>query len=157
MTASKAINVKSYDMVSSNTIKIVAKGAPTTQAATDAMPATGGAATGTIPRRTGALATTPGAAPAVAAAAAAASAPASAASPYDDYRSLADPALVSQQRRINDLPDRMEQENVDFYKKVREGYLLLARSLPERFYVVDGTRELKVNQEDILKTVLEHI
>ena len=51
----------------------------------------------------------------------------------------------------------VEQENVDFYKKVREGYLLLARSLPERFHVVDGTRALKENQEDILKTVLEHI
>ncbi len=54
----------------------------------------------------------------------------------------------------NGSPDRMEQENVDFYKKVREGYLLLARSLPERFHVVDGTRELRENQEDILKTVL---
>ncbi|MGK0240315.1 MAG: dTMP kinase [Candidatus Pelagisphaera sp.] len=69
----------------------------------------------------------------------------------------AEESIARVKRRINDLPDRMEQENVDFYKKVREGYLLLARSLPERFYVVDGTRELKVNQEDILKTVLEHI
>ena len=51
----------------------------------------------------------------------------------------------------------MEQENVDFYKKVREGYLLLARSLPERFHVVDGPRALKDNQEDILKTALEHL
>ena len=69
----------------------------------------------------------------------------------------AEESIARVKRRINDLPDRMEQENVDFYKKVRDGYLLLARSLPERFYVVDGTRELKVNQEDILKTVLEHI
>jgi len=69
----------------------------------------------------------------------------------------AEESIARVKRRINDLPDRMEQENVDFYKKVREGYLLLARSLPERFHVVDGTRELKVNQEDILKTVLEHI
>jgi len=69
----------------------------------------------------------------------------------------AEESIARVKRRINDLPDRMEQENVDFYKKVREGYLLLARSLPERFHVVDGTRELKVNQEDILKTVLAHI
>ena len=33
----------------------------------------------------------------------------------------------------------MERENIDFYKKVREGYLVLARSLPQRFFVVDGT------------------
>ena len=33
----------------------------------------------------------------------------------------------------------MERENIDFYKKVRDGYLVLARSLPKRFFVVDGT------------------
>ena len=60
-------------------------------------------------------------------------------------------------RRVTDLPDRMEQENTDFYKKVREGYLLLARSLPTRFYVIDGTCSVQDNQEEILKTVLDHI
>lgn len=69
----------------------------------------------------------------------------------------AEVSIARVKRRVTDLPDRMEQENVDFYKKVREGYLLLARSLPERFHVVDGTRDLRENQEDILKTVLEHI
>jgi dTMP kinase len=43
-------------------------------------------------------------------------------------------------QRASDLPDRMERENVDFYTKVREGYLVLARSMPERFIVVDGTK-----------------
>ena len=42
--------------------------------------------------------------------------------------------------RISDMPDRMEEENVSFYAKVREGYLILARSLPDRFLVVDGTK-----------------
>ena len=43
--------------------------------------------------------------------------------------------------RVSDMPDRMEQENVEFYGKVREGYLHLARSLPKRFFVVDGERD----------------
>ncbi len=60
-------------------------------------------------------------------------------------------------RRVSDLPDRMEQENIDFYNKVREGYLLLARSLPTRFHVVDGTRTLQENQEEILKVTLDNI
>ena len=54
------------------------------------------------------------------------------------------PAEVGLERikhRISDMPDRMEQENVEFYGKVREGYLHLARSLPERFFVVDGLGE----------------
>lgn len=53
------------------------------------------------------------------------------------------PAEVSLARlktRASDLPDRMERENVDFYKKVRDGYLVLAQSMPERFVVVDGTK-----------------
>ena len=54
------------------------------------------------------------------------------------------PAEVGLERikhRISDMPDRMEQENVEFYGKVREGYLHLARSLPDRFFVVDGLGE----------------
>ena len=58
-------------------------------------------------------------------------------------------------RRRSDLPDRMEQENIDFYKKVREGYLLLAKSMPGRFYVVDGTQTLADNREEILKAALD--
>lgn len=53
------------------------------------------------------------------------------------------PAEVGFQRirhRANDMPDRMESETIDFYKKVREGYLYLAQSMPERFIVVDGTK-----------------
>jgi dTMP kinase len=48
-------------------------------------------------------------------------------------------SLARIQQRASDLPNRMERENIDFYKKVREGYLVLARSMPERFFVVDGT------------------
>jgi dTMP kinase len=42
--------------------------------------------------------------------------------------------------RASDLPDRMERENVEFFAKVREGYLLLAKSMPKRFAVIDGTQ-----------------
>jgi dTMP kinase len=48
-------------------------------------------------------------------------------------------SLARIRQRASDLPNRMERENIDFYKKVRDGYLLLARSLPKRFFVVDGT------------------
>jgi len=51
------------------------------------------------------------------------------------------PTKVSLQRirqRASDLPDRMERENIDFYTKVREGYLLLAKEMPERLVVISG-------------------
>lgn len=56
-------------------------------------------------------------------------------------------------RRASDLPDRMEQENIDFYQRVREGYLVLAHSLPDRFVVVDGTKE----QEEIEAEIWEYV
>src|SRR5580704_17260225 len=42
--------------------------------------------------------------------------------------------------RASDLPDRMERENIEFYNKIRDGYLVLARGMPERFAVVDGSK-----------------
>ena len=53
------------------------------------------------------------------------------------------PTEVSLERirlRASDLPDRMERENAEFFGKVREGYLLLAKSLPQRIVVIDGTQ-----------------
>jgi dTMP kinase len=49
-------------------------------------------------------------------------------------------SLARLKQRASDLPDRMERENIDFYKKVRDGYLVLAQSMAERFLVIDGTK-----------------
>jgi dTMP kinase len=70
------------------------------------------------------------------------------------------PAEVSVERirqRVTDLPDRMERENIEFYRKVREGYLLLAHSLPERFFVVDGTQPPEKIERLIWKAVNERL
>jgi len=58
-------------------------------------------------------------------------------------------SLARLKQRASDLPDRMERENIDFYTKVREGYLLLAKSMPERFIVVDGTKTQEVIEKKI--------
>jgi dTMP kinase len=49
-------------------------------------------------------------------------------------------SLARIRQRASDLPDRMERENISFYTKVREGYLLLAKEWPERVVVIDGTQ-----------------
>jgi len=48
-------------------------------------------------------------------------------------------SLARIRQRASDLPDRMERENISFYTKVREGYLLLAQQWPQRVIVLDGT------------------
>ncbi len=70
------------------------------------------------------------------------------------------PTEVSLQRirqRASDLPDRMERENIDFYTKVREGYLVLARGMPERFVVVDGTQSVETIERAIWFAVKDRL
>ena len=62
-------------------------------------------------------------------------------------------SLARIHQRASDIPDRMERENIDFYNKVREGYLLLAKGMPERFAVVDGTKSEEVIQKKIWEVV----
>ena len=66
-------------------------------------------------------------------------------------------SLARLKQRASDLPDRMERENIDFYRKVREGYLLLARGLPERFVVVDGTKDQDWIERRVRAAVEERI
>lgn len=49
--------------------------------------------------------------------------------------------------------DRIEQEGLDFHRKVRQAYLDLAEGDPERFVVVDADREKDVVQADIRAAV----
>ena len=58
-------------------------------------------------------------------------------------------SLARLKQRASDLPDRMERENIGFYKKVREGYLVLAKGMPERFIVVDGTKSADAIEKKI--------
>lgn len=48
--------------------------------------------------------------------------------------------LARIRQRASDVPDRMERENISFYEKVRRGYLVLAKGMPERFSIIDGTK-----------------
>jgi dTMP kinase len=62
-------------------------------------------------------------------------------------------SLARIHQRASDLPNRMERENIDFYKKVRDGYLVLARSMPKRFFVVDGT----LPEEKVRKLIWDEV
>jgi dTMP kinase len=65
------------------------------------------------------------------------------------------PYEVSRERlkQTGRLPDRFERENREFFERVRQEYLGLARSDPERIRVVDASRSL----DDIKKVLEEEI
>lgn len=51
-------------------------------------------------------------------------------------------------------PDRMEQEDLEFHKRVGEAYLQLARSYPSRFSVVDASASVEQVQQQIRTAIL---
>jgi dTMP kinase len=60
-------------------------------------------------------------------------------------------------QRASDLPDRMERENIDFYEKIREGYLVLAKGMADRFVVIDGTQSQDVIEKKVWAAVKERL
>jgi dTMP kinase len=49
-------------------------------------------------------------------------------------------SLARINQRASNLPDRMERVGPDFFQKIRDGYLALAREWPARVRVIDGTK-----------------
>lgn len=47
--------------------------------------------------------------------------------------------------------DRIEQETVDFFDRVRHAYLLRAKEDPKRFRVIDATQSVEVVQDELQK------
>ncbi|MBI5768179.1 MAG: dTMP kinase [Verrucomicrobia bacterium] len=66
-------------------------------------------------------------------------------------------SLARLKQRASDLPDRMERENVSFYTKIREGYLVLAKGMPERFIVIDGTKTQDAIEKKIWAEVQQRV
>lgn len=50
------------------------------------------------------------------------------------------PVEIGLKRKKEKNLDRFELENVNFHKRVREGYLKLAKADPKRWLVIDGTQ-----------------
>jgi dTMP kinase len=46
--------------------------------------------------------------------------------------------------------DRFEKEDLAFHRRVREGYLLLARQAPQRIMILDAMKSVQNLHEDIL-------
>ena len=45
--------------------------------------------------------------------------------------------------------DRFEKENMDFHRRIREGYLNILKNDPDRFRLIDANREVETIQKDV--------
>ena len=79
-----------------------------------------------------------------------------------DYSQLLSPDLtfymdisaeLSRERISDRERDRMESESIDFFKKVREGYLQIAHDNPERVVVLDANKTIDELHESIKKII----
>jgi dTMP kinase len=66
----------------------------------------------------------------------------------------APPEVGMQRARKRGETDRLEIEQVDFYRRVREGYLRQAAAEPGRFAVIDASQPLDRVQVDIERALL---
>lgn len=64
-----------------------------------------------------------------------------------------DPRIGMERARGRELFDRMENQSLAFYQRVRAGFLDLARQEPHRFAVIDGARKIEAVQADVWQTV----
>jgi dTMP kinase len=60
-------------------------------------------------------------------------------------------------RRGGELPDRLEKEGLDFQRRVREGYLQIARAEPERMRVINAGRSLSEVAGEAVMIVRERL
>jgi len=68
-----------------------------------------------------------------------------------------DPEVGLQRRNQAGNLNRLDVLELDFHRRVREGYLTLARKEPARWVVVDAARPLEQVQQQLLQVVVERI
>ena len=57
------------------------------------------------------------------------------------------------ERKVNDVKDRIESAGNEFFQKVREGYLDIAKNNQNRIKVIDAMQSI----DDINKSIIDHV
>jgi dTMP kinase len=61
--------------------------------------------------------------------------------------------IIERRHKSGVAIDRMESSGREFYEKVRQGYLELAKEEPKRVLLVDGSQAIQHVQDEIWKTL----
>ncbi len=66
-------------------------------------------------------------------------------------------SLARAKRKSGNVGDRLEQESLEFHNKVREGFIEIAKSEPERVVMIDGKKSIKEINEEITAKLFEKL
>ena len=61
------------------------------------------------------------------------------------------------QKRLGGEKDRLEAEGLEFHKKLRQGYLDIAKNDPKRVKVIDANQSIEEVFSDTLKVIEEFL
>ena len=53
--------------------------------------------------------------------------------------------------------DRFEKENMDFHRRIREGYLNILKNDPDRFRLIDANRDVETIQKDVRTYIINFL
>lgn len=65
--------------------------------------------------------------------------------------------MIERTKIAKKIHDRMEENKIDFYAKVRNGYNVLSKEEPNRVKIIDGTKSIEQIHETIIKFVQQKL
>lgn len=68
-----------------------------------------------------------------------------------DLTFIFDIDINTAQKRVGKNKDRMESAGIEFFKRVRNGYLEIAKQEPERVKVLDGSKSIETIHNELLE------
>lgn len=68
-----------------------------------------------------------------------------------DLTFIFDIDIETGQKRVGKNKDRMESAGIEFFKRVRNGYLEIAKQEPKRVKVLDGTKSIDTIHNELIK------
>ena len=70
-----------------------------------------------------------------------------------DLTLVFDVDIETSMQRVGNEKDRMESAGKDFFNRVRNGYLELAKQEPERIKVIDSTKSIQEVQKNVIEII----
>lgn len=74
-----------------------------------------------------------------------------------DLTFVFDVDIETSMRRVGKEKDRMESSGKDFFNRVRQGYLTLAKLEPNRIKVVDSTKSIEAVHQKVIEIIEQYI
>jgi dTMP kinase len=74
-----------------------------------------------------------------------------------DLTLVFDVDIETSMKRVGDEKDRMESSGKEFFNRVRNGYLELAKQEPDRIKVIDSTKNIEEVQKNVLSIVKTYL